>query len=227
MEKLDIMEKSVARIANGFDALFGIDAPTCTNDEQQGPPNISPSTQTTSNAALFSNGPTSQSVPVAPSTQTTSNAALFSNGPTSQSVPVAPSTQTASNAALFSNRLTSQSVPVEDFHVNEPIITLSARTVTSIREQSCSRQNFAVNMVRALYTQDERTQSNVSGRKGKMKLEPQKMGMVKVSTFQMYPCGVGETAEKAWGMCIKSIDESCRRMYRKDRAVQAEHTEYN
>ena len=135
MEKLDIMEKSVARIANGFDALFAIDAPTCTNDEQQGPPNIAPPSQS--------------------STQTTSNSALFSNGPTSQSV------------------------PVEDFHVNEPIITLSARTVTSIsgNKLSCSRQNFAVNMVRALYTQDEQKQFNVSGRQGKMKLEPQKMGL--------------------------------------------------
>ena len=58
-----------------------------------------------------------------------------------------------------------QSVPVEDLHpnVNKPIITLSARTVTKIREQSCSMQNFAVNMVRALYTQEERRHTNVSG----------------------------------------------------------------
>lgn len=50
------------------------------------------------------------------------------------------------------------------------------------------------------------------------------MGMVKASTFHMYPCGVGETM-KTWASCIESIDESCRRIIQKDRTVQAGHTE--
>ena len=51
------------------------------------------------------------------------------------------------------------------------------------------------------------------------------MGMVKASTLQMNPCGVGETIEKTWASCIESMDESCQRIIRKDRTVQAGHTE--
>ena len=49
---------------------------------------------------------------------------------------------------------------------------------------------------------------------GKKKLDPKRIVCIKEATFQTYPLETGETIVGAWAMCIKSIDESCRRLNR-------------
>jgi len=101
----------------------------------------------------------------------------------------------------------SASVPSHDLHFTPSFLA-------SIRARSCSRQNFAVNLVRSLFTVNERKVSNVAGVLGKKKLDPKRIVRIKEATFQTYPLEAGETIVGAWALCIKSIDESCRRLNR-------------
>lgn len=101
----------------------------------------------------------------------------------------------------------SASVPSHDLHFTPSFLA-------SIRARSCSRQNFAVNLVRSLVTVNERKVSNVAGVLGKKKLDPKRIVRIKEATFQTYPLEAGETIVGAWALCIKSIDESCRRLNR-------------
>ena len=93
-------------------------------------------------------------------------------------------------------------------------LNCSASFLMSVKMNSCSRQNFAVNLVRQLFTEDERRISNVAGKMNKHKMDVSRIAAVKASALQLYPVDVGETIEKAWASCIKSIDESNRRLNR-------------
>ena len=81
--------------------------------------------------------------------------------------------------------------------------------------QSCSRQNFAANLVRNLFSEEERRASNVAGKVGKIKLDMSRMASVQLAVMQLYPCEVGERPEIAWASCITAIDEANRRLKRK------------
>ena len=86
--------------------------------------------------------------------------------------------------------------------------------VNEVRLQSCSRSNFCSNMVRRLYSVEERKRSNVRGKLGKSKLDPSRLAIVRQTAFQVYPLATGEREETVWRHCIKAIDESCRRLNR-------------
>ena len=91
-----------------------------------------------------------------------------------------------------------------------------AGLVNEVRLQSCSRSNFCANMVRRLYTREERMQSNVRGKLGKRQLDPGRLALVQQTALQVYPLGTGEREEVIWRHCIKAIDESCRRLNRSE-----------
>ena len=86
--------------------------------------------------------------------------------------------------------------------------------VNEVRLQSCSRSNFCSNMVRRLYSVEERKHSNVRGKLGKSQLDPARLAIVHQTAFQVYPLATGERQEAVWRHCIKAIDESCRRLNR-------------
>ena len=69
-------------------------------------------------------------------------------------------------------------------------------------------------MVRHLYTVEERKTSNVKGKLGKLPLDPARLAVVHRSAFEMYPLAMGEKEDVVWRLCIKSIDEVCRRLNR-------------
>jgi len=56
--------------------------------------------------------------------------------------------------------------------------------------------------------------SNVNGKKGKNKLNPDMVSAIKVATFRMYPLGTSEDEETAWRACRKAIDAAGRQLYR-------------
>ena len=87
----------------------------------------------------------------------------------------------------------------------------SADFLLGVKKDSCSRNNFAANMVRRLFPEEERKCSNVKGVLGKKKLDPEKLSQVRKATFQLYPCESGEKEDNSWKLCCKAIDESCRR----------------
>ena len=86
--------------------------------------------------------------------------------------------------------------------------------VNEVRLQSCSSSNFCSNMVRRLYSVEQRKHSNVRGKLGKSKLDPTRLAVVHQTAFQVYPLATGEREETVWRHCIKAIDESCRRLNR-------------
>ena len=85
--------------------------------------------------------------------------------------------------------------------------------LAKIKMESCSRPNFAANLVRSLFTVAERKISNVRG-KGKKQLDPAKIQKVEEAAFQQYPLETGEARKSAWANCIKAIDEAGRRLVR-------------
>ena len=56
--------------------------------------------------------------------------------------------------------------------------------------------------------------SNVNGKKGKNKLNPDMIAAIKVATFRMWPLLQTETEETAWRVCRKAIDGAGRQLYR-------------
>jgi len=83
--------------------------------------------------------------------------------------------------------------------------------LTQIFCKSCSRCNFAVNLVRELFTTEVRKTSNVTGR-NKEQLDKAKMAYIKATVFKYHPCTQADKLSEAWKDCILMIDESNRRL---------------
>lgn len=86
--------------------------------------------------------------------------------------------------------------------------------LTQIFVKSCSRPNFATNLVRELFTKEVRKRSNVAGKK-KDKLDAAKMEYVKSTVFKYHPCTQMDKMPEVWKECIRLIDESNRRLNKK------------
>ena len=102
-------------------------------------------------------------------------------------------------------------------HVHTPVqhnlsSLFTPSSLARIKHESCSRPNFATNLVRSAFTAEERKVSNVRGIQGKQQLDPTKIEKIKDATFQLYPLETGEKQKLAWGICIKAIDESAQRL---------------
>ena len=82
------------------------------------------------------------------------------------------------------------------------------------RGKSCSRRNFAVNLVRYLFTAEEMAQSNCSGTRGKNRLDQERLGTVQQTTLTLWPVEDRVEQRAEWARCIYSIDEACRRLNR-------------
>ena len=82
------------------------------------------------------------------------------------------------------------------------------------RGKSCSRRNFAVNLVRYLFTPEEMAQCNCSGTRGKGKLEQERLAIVRRTTLTLWPVEDRMQEKGEWAKCIYSIDEACRRLNR-------------
>ena len=95
-----------------------------------------------------------------------------------------------------------------------PPATFTPSSLTKWKRDSCSRANFATNLVRVLFTVAERKESNVKGR-DKKQLHPATIAKIEDATFQQYPLETGEKRKQAWSVCIKAIDESARRLHRR------------
>ena len=83
------------------------------------------------------------------------------------------------------------------------------------RAISCSRGNFAANLNRSWFTEEEHLSCNVRGRNGKRELSPSRIQQIHDAVFHMYPLTQNEDPKRAWGECIKAIDVSNRQLKRK------------
>ena len=112
------------------------------------------------------------------------------------------------------NPVPSISIDYPEAHVNpEPLLDtlplnayLSLETIEMFRKTHGSRTAFARRLVRAIFRDpNDLCGKNVSG-KGKLKVDPTRISWVKKVTLTKFPPQAGETAEVAWGKCIKGID---------------------
>ena len=110
--------------------------------------------------------------------------------------------------------LDSDCLPSQDVEIEAAEELISSQTLTQLFIRSCSRRNFAVWLVRSLFDETTRMNSNVAG-KNKDKLNPQKMSYIKAKCFEYYPLSGQEKEKEEWANCIISIDESGRRLKNK------------
>ena len=103
--------------------------------------------------------------------------------------------------------------PVQLFP-REPLQEVSTESIMAAKRRSCSRPNFSANLVREMFTIEERRSSNVKGKAGKKQLDPCRMQRVHDVSFDVFQLNNGENMETAWKACIKSIDEAGRRLNR-------------
>ena len=76
-----------------------------------------------------------------------------------------------------------------------------------IKNESCSRRNFALHQAEKMFEKGEWIGSNCEGRKGKRKLDPVRIERIQAATFKLWPLEGKEKYEDAWKDCKKGIDE--------------------
>lgn len=91
---------------------------------------------------------------------------------------------------------------------------ISVQELTNVFTKSSSRRNFAARLVRCLFTEEVRMNSNVNGR-GKEMLDPTLIAYVKAKSFEFFPLSGGEKLKEKWAECVIAIDEVNRRLKNK------------
>ena len=110
---------------------------------------------------------------------------------------------------LTTNEQTSSSLQTNDKSL-PPTPEINFVLTAGLKAKSCSRENFAAHMVRELFTEAERVCSNVSGARGKQKLDGDVMEDIKEETFKAFPLTAAENPSSSWKRCIKAIDAASR-----------------
>jgi len=130
------------------------------------------------------------------------------------SATIEPSLQSPPNCVHFETVSTSAVPPLD---VIPPVSNgiIDREKIIAARSSSCSRRNFAAKLVAELFDEDTRKRSNVSGKAGKLRLNPVLMEHVRSLTFQYYPLELAESEKAEWAKCVISIDEFNRRLKNK------------
>ena len=90
-----------------------------------------------------------------------------------------------------------------------PITELFSPTfLEKCKKKGVSRPNLATILVKNFFKKEVRMTSNVNGKQGKNKLNPEMIGAIKVATFRMWPLESIETDEIAWRKCRKAINSA-------------------
>ena len=95
---------------------------------------------------------------------------------------------------------------------------LTLDQVMRIKNMSSSRMNFAANLNRRLFTEEERAASNVRGKANKQMLDVKTVDYIKKVTFRLYPLESSEKEKTAWNACVIAVDEANRRLNKKKSA---------
>ncbi|XP_022110830.1 uncharacterized protein LOC110990246 [Acanthaster planci] len=92
--------------------------------------------------------------------------------------------------------------------------SLSTEIIADHKDSSSSEANFALSLVRLLFSKEEMKASNCRGVRGKTKLDPVRLNHIK-GILKGRTSLPPETFEKYWRRdCFKAIDEGCRRLNR-------------
>ena len=83
-------------------------------------------------------------------------------------------------------------------------------TLVNLKSRACSETNFAVQVFKILFRDEEMTNKNISGAKGKEPLDPVRIEKIKQYFFQIYPCLEGEDKKKKWSRACEGINNYIR-----------------
>ena len=98
------------------------------------------------------------------------------------------------------------------FQESTPQYHLNQTTLLSFRNRATSRRNFAVMCMRVMFTEEERVHTNISGLKGRAKLDPTGERLEKIYQYVMSMYDVPQTHETiARRECHLAMDEANRK----------------
>ncbi|KAL9954792.1 hypothetical protein ACROYT_G042370 [Oculina patagonica] len=109
-------------------------------------------------------------------------------------------------------KITENTLP-ED--LNFPI---SRDNIIAMQAKSTSTMNFAVRLMRELFTLEELEGKNISGARGKDRVDPNRVEIIKDIVFKVYRTSPSDR-DLVWRCCRKAMDSFMRRMKR-DRALK-------
>ena len=163
-------------------------ATTATQPPAGAPPSISPSPRVENTTPI--NTPTRPQAPLNSSTPLNQIKALPSSGASS------PGSDNENDAAPLPAVRAVQYISQEE--------------LTQIKCKSCSIGNFAVQLLRHIFTQSELDNKNCTGTRGKEAVDPDRLRFVKETVYDVYAISADEKLN-TWKHCIRAIDEYLRR----------------
>ena len=104
-------------------------------------------------------------------------------------------------------KITEQTLPDD---LNLPI---SRDELIALQAKSTSTMNFAVRLLRELFTREELIGRNISGVRGKDRVDPVRIAMIKEIVFKIYRTSPSDK-ELLWRYCHKAMDSFLRKMQR-------------
>ena len=102
---------------------------------------------------------------------------------------------------------------------------LDSEKIKATRSASCSRRNFSARLVAELFDENTRKRSNISGKLGKLRLNPALMNYAKSMVFQFYPLEHSESEKAEWEKCFIAIDEFNRRLNKQRKSAVEQHAD--
>ncbi|XP_038055781.1 formin-like protein 6 [Patiria miniata] len=138
-------------------------------------------------------------------------------------LPVSPPTQTVrppTQPVRPPTQLLSPRPPILPVNPSAlPSASLSPSTVSNARDNSTSIPNYALSLVRKLFTEEEMKGGNCRGVKGKRPLDPSRLTMVRQEVLK-HPEVVPGKFPNFWKtICTRAIDEECRRLNRSNKSM--------
>ena len=90
---------------------------------------------------------------------------------------------------------------------------ISRDNIIAMQAKSTSTMNFAVRLMRELFTLEELDGKNISGARGKDRVDPNRVEIIKEIVFQVYRT-LPSDRDMVWRCCRKAMDSFMRRMKR-------------
>ena len=90
------------------------------------------------------------------------------------------------------------------------VLDIHMDTLVNLESRACSETNFAVQLFKIFFKDEEITNKNISGAKGKELLDPVRIEKIKQYFFQIYPCLEEEVKKKKWSKACEGINNYIR-----------------
>lgn len=133
-----------------------------------------------------------------------------------------PSAETAKKVTLSNTgRSTAQGRPTqhkmakttENTLPNDLNFPISRDNIIALQAKSNSTMNFAVRLMREMFTLDELDGKNIAGARGKDRVDPNRVEIIKDIVFQVYGTSPSDR-DFVWRCCRKAMDSFMRRIKR-------------